>query len=57
MTDSLDSIGQFISRYGFPVFVAVWLLWERLKIMGKLLGVLGRIEHRLERGDRSNDNT
>lgn len=45
----VDVILPLISTVGFPIFVAVWLLYRDWKIMSMLLEKLEQLNHNLER--------
>jgi hypothetical protein len=43
-----DFIFRLIDRYGFPVVVALLLIWERFTLGKKLVTLLTRIDTRLD---------
>jgi len=45
----VDTITKLISQVGFPIFVAVWLLWRDKEKMDKLTAVMERIATLIEK--------
>ena len=45
----VESIIHFISILGFPIFVAVWLMYRDWKLITGLLSVLNDLNHALDR--------
>lgn len=34
----MESLKELIGQFGFPIFIAVYLLWERKNVAGLLIG-------------------
>jgi len=47
-----SKVAELIGSLGFPIAVAVWLIYRDSVIMKKMLGLLERIATKLERWDQ-----
>ena len=55
----IDLLKDLISSFGFPVFVTVWLLWERKtamaemsRVIEKLTAMCEKIYERIDEGQK-----
>ena len=42
-TMDISQVSDFITRVGFPTAVTAFLLWERYRIIGRLVDVLNKL--------------